>query len=103
MRAKIRWLTAAEGGRQDPPTGRRYVAPARIEGLEANWPAEAWSLVLEFVPGSVSQLEFEASVRFLSEGAPHHLLQPGRSLELYEGARRVAVGTIINVGRARRP
>lgn len=81
------------------PTGSRYVAPARIQGVEEKWPAEAWSLVVDFDPGQSIAADMEVSVRLSSpETAPRNLLQPGTWFELHEGARVVAVGTI--VGRA---
>lgn len=83
---------------RSPPSGPRYVAPARIQGAEERWPAEAWSIVVDFDPGQSPAFDMEVSVRLLApETAPRDLLELGKWFELYEGARRVAVGTIVRV------
>jgi hypothetical protein len=96
MRAIIRWIPREQGGRQSPPTGPRYSTVARFEDERDKWPAEAWSLVAEFIHsyppnGEVTLVE----VRFLSDEAPAELLRPGVRFELCEGRRVVAKGVVL--------
>lgn len=93
--ARIRWLTFEEGGRKIVPPGPRYVAPAKFHILNT-WPKEAWSLVVEMLgsgdPGG-SQL---AHVWFLVVDAPEWVLVSGAKFEMYEGAKCVLEGEILN-------
>lgn len=95
-RAKIHWFRPDEGGRKSLPTGGRFVAPARIQGVEDRWPGEAWSLVIEFDPATPITYDMEVSVKFLvPEHAPPGVLEPGGWFELFEGSRRIAAGTVL--------
>lgn len=96
MRAKIVWARPEDGGRSEPPLGvssPSYATLVKLEGSNEPWPAsEAWSLTVEKIRGS--RFAWEPEVRFLADEAPSHLLTPGRSFELYEGHKRVAVGVL---------
>lgn len=92
--ASLEWATPKEGGRSAPPPGPCYVAPARIGPWAGNLPEEAtYSLVSELVQ-RIDDLHWEARITFLVREAPHHLLQPGATFELYEGRRCVARGRV---------
>ncbi len=58
----------------------RYAAPAKF-GADPDWPQIAWSIMLEF-----SELS-RGTARFLVDDAPHHLLQPGATFEMYHGGK----------------
>jgi hypothetical protein len=52
--------------------------------------------VVTFDPGTAPAYEMEATVELrVPEGAPPGALAPGTWFELYEGARRVAEGTVL--------
>jgi hypothetical protein len=92
MRATITWVPPAEGGRSSLPTGERCVTVARFPKDGDRWHEEAWSVVLEASPPPAEQgSPTIGTARFLADDAPQERLRPGRSFELYEGARRVAV------------
>jgi translation elongation factor EF-Tu-like GTPase len=95
VKAKIYWLSKEEGGRNSPPAGKRYSTVARFEEDGANWPNEAWSVLvgLDELP-SVS-LETIATIKFLSPEAPENLLQIGNQFEILEGRHVVAKGIIV--------
>jgi hypothetical protein len=76
--ARICWISAAAGGRKQPPTGPRYLTVARF-----NDDADDWSVVVE------------GRIRFLTPDAPIHLLQPGQRCELVEGKRVIATVEIL--------
>jgi hypothetical protein len=83
--ARIRWLTAEEGGRRRLPTGEIYSAVARFDDPAGDWTTDAWSVVLRF-EGSTEQAE----VSFLVPTAPRHLIVPGARFEIFEGTTKVA-------------
>ena len=95
VRARLRWLTAAEGGRQTPPPGPEYSTVARFEALRDRWPNEAWSVVVSLAATAPSQRVVEARVRMLVRDAPPELLTPGSRFDLFEGSRRVAEGEVL--------
>jgi hypothetical protein len=99
--AKIQWLSAEEGGRQAPPTGRRYVTVAEFDQQVLDASSQSWSLQVESTkPLDNAQCVF-AHVSFLfPERAPNHLLMPGARFRLLEGGRIVAVGQIIKAEEA---
>ena len=94
-KAKIYWRNRTEGGRTKPPSGLQYVTVARFEDEKDKWPEEAWSLVLEFDTLPDESLISVATVSFLVEDAPHHLLHVGSRFELFEGHKCVADGEVI--------
>ncbi|WP_369310286.1 hypothetical protein [Providencia rettgeri] len=87
--ATIEWLSAQEGGRQQPPAIGPYYAVARFSIK----PAESWSVVfqLEFhLRNSDSRQISRGTVRFLVDHAPHEYLVNYHSFDIYEGPRLVA-------------
>ena len=93
-KARIRWLSAATGGRQTFPAGPKYSTVARFPS-QSDWEREAWSIVADF-DGPVNEGgEVTADIRFLSASAPHDLLCRGGTFELYEGAKKVAEGVVL--------
>ena len=95
VRARICWLKPEEGGRMSPPLGPSYSTVARFRDAKIDWPAEAWSLVLDLPDPVDASLCTIANVRFLSPEGPVALLRPGGVFELFEGRQRVAIGTIL--------
>jgi len=93
--ARITWLTAEQGGRGVPPSGPRYVAPVRFDGGVDASECGNWSLVVELVTHPAPSADWIADVRFLADEAPQTWLTDGASFALYEGKKRVAVGTIV--------
>lgn len=94
MTARIRWLTAEEGGRKVQPFGPRYVADGRFLAHPEKWGIEGWDLVVNKVGDLDQPTHWRAEVHFRVEEAPHEWLTPGAEFELYEGKRKVAVGRI---------
>lgn len=93
--ARIQRLSAAEGGRKQPPSGPRYSTVARFGHQGDTWASEAWSLVLDFVGPPDDCHCHLAKVRFLVEGGPSDWLKAGNRFELMEGSKVVARGAII--------
>ncbi len=93
-RAMISWISAEDGGREQPPSGPRYVTVAHFEEDEKG-AGEAWSLVVDFEKRFKDPRLLLATVRFLVDDAPHHLLHRGSRFELLEGRKRVAKGIIL--------
>jgi hypothetical protein len=98
MRANIEWVRPEEGGRSRPPSGegsRAYATVVKFgRSHEPSPPLEAWSLAIEKLTATGFYI-WNAEVRFLSNDAPVDLLTPGRPFELYEGQKRVAIGTLL--------
>ena len=96
-RALIDWIPKESGGRTKPPSGlgpHPYATEVRI--VDEEWPstAEAWSLVVRKLQAGSTEHRWNAEVSFLVEAAPQDSLRPGRTFELYEGAKCVARGQI---------
>jgi hypothetical protein len=89
--ALIRWLTPLAGGRTAPPSGPTYSTVAHFKESADEWPAVAWSVVLEFL----EPFKSKALVRFLMPNAPDHLLKIGADFDLYEGPNLVAHAEVI--------
>jgi len=90
--ARVNWILPSDGGRSAVPDCLRYVTLSRFTEDSPNWPDGAWSVVLEFERSPVEQGHVSMGVAsFLMEAAPNDRLQPGRSFELFEGRKRVAV------------
>jgi len=94
-KAKMNWRSQEMGGRVKPPSGSQYITVARFDDEKDKWPDEAWSLVLEFDTLPDASLSSIATVTFLVEDAPHHLLHVGSRFELFEGHKCVADGEVI--------
>ena len=100
--ASIRWVTPAEGGRKTPPRVPRYSTVARFETTAASWPAEAWSIVAEFMERLDNCSGVLAEVWLLTPDAPAHLLKTGSRFDLFEGRRLVAHGEVLQELHAER-
>jgi hypothetical protein len=88
VRVEVHW---SEEKRRHPPQGGRYVTVARYPEDVGVWPAEAWSIVLEFDPDEVASEPMPALASFLvAERAPNGRLTQGKVFELLEGQRSVA-------------
>lgn len=100
MRAMITWKRTEEGGRRSLPAGvgsPPYATVVRFCDEGEPWPpANAWSLIVEKRDEIGSEYEWLAEVRFLVDEAPHAELQSGRTFELYEGAKCVATGRLLD-------
>lgn len=94
--ARIRWLPANEGGRQQPPPGPHYSTVARFqEQTEEQWTHDAWSLVIELY-GQPDDFGHQfADIRFLADDGPTNWLQPSSKFWLYEGHKKVADGIVL--------
>ena len=100
-RARITWLSAAEGGRQHPLRSPRYSTPARFLRHADRWPNEAWSLVVQGLTDPEDVMAEEARVQFMCPKlAPSELLLPGSEFERFEGPRLVARGIVIDEAEA---
>ena len=94
VKAKLRWLTPAEGGRTRPPGGETYSTVATFEQNRRDPHCGAWSLVVRFIEPPDEKLSHYVMVRFLVDWAPEEWLESGNSFELLEGAKVVAVGQV---------
>src|SRR5262245_2847156 len=92
--ARVTWLASEHGGRRLPPSGPRYVAPARFESQAAGPAGANWRLVIERMSQLPGSVEWIGEVRYLADEAPQELLSPGARFELYEGKKCVARGVI---------
>ena len=87
----LTWTPEAEGGRRHVfPVGMRYYPIAVVEGSENLGSLWSSSVTNTQVLGR----ETVAELSYLVDEAPHQLLQPGKSVLLYEGPRIVAEGRI---------
>lgn len=95
VRAIIRWVPAARGGRREPPRpATRYTAPVRFESD----PTEAcgtWSLRIQQSVEVHGAEVIEARIAFAVPGAPDQLLREGERFELLEGLKVVAKGVVV--------
>jgi hypothetical protein len=87
-RAKVRWLSFEEGGRQKPPTGPRYSSTARFAADPSA--GEPWSLVLYIGSDPADVL-----VSPLVDAVPTQLLARGSRFDLFEGEVKVGEGEIV--------
>jgi hypothetical protein len=97
QKARICWIPAAAGGRNQPPTGPRYSTIARFDDEEK--PTD-WSIIVEFDQQADKEGCIEGQIRFLAPEAPSHLLQPGSRCKLVEGRRIVATVEILLTARS---
>lgn len=99
MMARIHWKTPEEGGRKSIPPGPRYSTPARFRSAWDDWDHGAWSLVVDKSSELEGTKDWIASVRFLFEDGPQHLLVEGAEFELFEGQKSVAIGKVFTEKR----
>ena len=98
MIAKIKWLAEDEGGRRNPipivlidRDDNRYCPIIKLPNVNTN--GHSWSAEV-YVKSQIDRDESWIKITYLSENAPFELLQVGADIELYEGCRLVARGTI---------
>lgn len=94
VKAQITWTSYTDGGRKHPPlAGTRCCPIVRFANMkEIN--GEYWSA--DFVCSEVDKnLSTIIDLTFLSEYAPIDYLVKGNQFDLFEGNKKVAVGTII--------
>jgi hypothetical protein len=94
-KARVRWISAADGGRPSPPPGPAYSTVARFEVLADRWPQEAWSVVLEIGRPADDSGDMVVGIRTLAADAPGDLLAEGSRFDLFEGRRLVAHGKVL--------
>lgn len=94
VKVKLHWMSASEGGRLEPPGGKRYSTVARFNDIAEKWPKEAWSIVLEFTTGVGRYMEAKMWLLMGEEG-PEEILHLGSQFDLFEGHKLVAHGEVI--------
>ncbi len=77
------------------PESGQYVSVAKFPEDAESWPHEAWSVVINLLQPDSSPRNATGTARFLVPGAPQKRLQPGRTFEMFEGARRSATVTVL--------
>jgi hypothetical protein len=92
VRARVRFLAAAEGGRSRPPAGPRYSTTVRVAGDPD--PTPHWTMLMEFESGPDEAGEVVARVQFLAEESPYALLLERGSFDVFEGPHLVARGVL---------
>ena len=96
----IKWLTPGQGGRSQPPTGPVYSPTAIFEDFVQRdlWgcgPDDHTSVQLAIDAQPEAGSWGPAKIRILVPGADKGQLAPGRRFWLMEGARRVALGKVV--------
>ena len=93
--ARLKWLPPSEGGLSHPPSDG-YSTVARFEKIRDKWLEEGWSIVLRNMTTPTADGEMTAEVSLLmGDEGPAELLEVGERFDLFEGARLVAEGEII--------
>jgi hypothetical protein len=100
MKARIRWKTREEGGREAPPIGARiphYIRQVRFtDSPEPHGAGKGeYDLILEPDASLSEEYVWIAEVRFVTDEGRKGELRPGRGFELYDGWQCVATGTLI--------
>lgn len=86
VKAKIKWLTAEQGGRTTPlGFGFRYCPIVEFETQDKT--GDTWSADIIWHSEIGTDLTTIADFSFFSEEAPFELLTPGSKFNLYEGSR----------------
>lgn len=92
VQAKINWVPQEDGGRKVIlPAGMRYCPIIVFESektAQTLWSAAIFNTLVEG-RNTVSD------VSYLSEEAPHYLLQSGSKFRLFEGQQVVANGVVV--------
>ena len=99
IKAKIKWLLMEEGGREKQlPLNSRYTPQIRLISESQKYIKEAWSIMFnstETDENNESIIEFD----FLNKGSyppeRYEKLISGEEFNLYEGAKKVAIGKVI--------
>jgi hypothetical protein len=77
------------------PESGQYVSVAKFAEDAESWPQEAWSIVIDLSGLDLALRSATGAARFLMPDAPQTRLQPGRTFEMFEGARRSATVTVL--------
>jgi len=93
IKAMLSWVPFEKGGRKLRPSGPTYSTLVRFDE-DDSWPAETWSLRMEFIRSYADGKYVYARVSFVSPDAPQGLLHEGSRFQLYEGRRLVATGLV---------
>lgn len=92
--AAIEWISQEQGGRKLPPSGPRYLAPARFGAWTGDGAEDAQFTLIADLVTKHGDFHWDAIVSFMVPDAPHQLLCLGALFEYYEGRRCVAKGRI---------
>jgi len=91
VKANLTWTPFEQGGRKVIlPVGMKYYPIIIFESEQETdtlWCAELFNI-------SIKDRQSVADVTYLVDDAPFHLLQSGKTFNLYEGQRVVAEGVI---------
>lgn len=82
------------------PEGPSYSAVARFAEDRDTWPADAWSIVLQYRPEQLNEIPVSACAEFLSPDAPVARLAAGRTFELLEGNVVVGIAIVVDGSEA---
>jgi hypothetical protein len=97
--ARVKWLSAGQGGRSRPPSGGKYSTTVQFEGEPTHDSGVMWSLVVDVSAAAEGSTEVIVPVWLLAHDkpdAPNHLLVPGSRFRLLEGRRVVAEGEVVD-------
>jgi hypothetical protein len=91
VKARLSWIPMSSGGRSILPVGIRYcplLVMSRGDDTGVSWSASVFNKEID---GGDSI----ATVAYLVDNAPHHLLKEGAEFALYEGQKIVAQGVVL--------
>ncbi|MBP2858908.1 hypothetical protein J8657_15000 [Dickeya oryzae] len=93
---KVKWFSANEGGRKNPPPVGRYFSVARFPDDKV-WQNNAWSVVLDLSPPENIGGDKISSgfLDFMMDNAPKEKLEENDTFEIYEGPHKVGVVSIL--------
>jgi len=77
------------------PESGQYVSVAKFAEDAESWPQEAWSVVIDLLQSDSAPRSATGTARFLMPDAPQTRLQSGCTFEMFEGARRSAIVTVL--------
>ncbi len=93
LKAKIKWLSKEQGGRQTIPWGDKYGPIVVLKETILNSSETVWSLLVSNKE-LISDVETIAEINYLSENAPDNLSKDVE-FELYEGSKFVGEGIVL--------
>lgn len=94
VKAQVAWLTYKEGGRKNsPPMWTRYCPIVIFNGMSSKC-NESWSA--DFICTDIDDNHKSiVNFTFLAEDDPFGYLTKGNEFELFEGSKKIAVGSIL--------
>lgn len=100
-KAIVDWLPCGIGRNSGPPNvsnnSHYYSAPAKFDGHHTEFNKIQYDLVINKIKTiECNEYKWLAEVWFRNEQAPHVWLMQNVQLDLFEGAKCVAKGTIVN-------